>query len=106
VSAFRRGRLDGAPAAPADGERHDVVATPGGARVELILTGRLAGPQRFTGDGDEWVVVLDGSARIEAGGDVHDLVAGDWVLIPAGEPHVLHDAAPGTRWLAVHAPPR
>lgn len=106
MTALRRGRLAGASAAPADGERHDVLATPGGARVDLILTGRLAGPQRFVGDADEWVVVLDGSARLEAGGVVHDLSAGDWVLIPAGEPHVLRDAEPGTRWLAVHAPPR
>ena len=45
-------------------------------------------------------------ARLEVGGVAHELGAGDWILIPAGEPHVLHDAAPGTSWLAVHAPHR
>jgi mannose-6-phosphate isomerase-like protein (cupin superfamily) len=104
MAALRSGRLADASAAPAEGERHVVLATPGGARIEQILTGRLAGPARFVGDEDEWVVVLSGSARIEAGGEVHDLAAGDWVLIPAGETHVLADAQPGTVWLAVHAP--
>jgi uncharacterized cupin superfamily protein len=83
-----------------------VLAEPGAARVEQILTGRLDGRQQFVGDDDEWVVVLEGSARLEVGGVAHDLRAGDWVLIPAGEAHVLHDAAPGTSWLAVHAPSR
>lgn len=105
MSALRRGRLAGPSAAPAHGERHRLLARPGAARVEQILTGRLAGPRRFVGDADEWVVVLHGAARLEAGGRVHDLVAGDWMLIPAGEPHVLLEAEPGTAWLAVHAPP-
>ncbi len=100
-----RGRLDDASAAPAGGERHEVVARLGPARIEQILSGELDSPRRFVGEGDEWVVVLDGAARLEIGEAVHALGPGDWVLIPAGVPHVLHETAPGTRWLAVHAPP-
>lgn len=73
-------------------------------RVEQILSGRLTAPEGFCQDTDEWVVVLDGSARLEVGGVVHELGAGDWILLPAGLPHVLRDTEPGTRWLAVHAP--
>ncbi len=103
----RRGRLDDGSQAPRRGERHRPVAEPGDARVEQILTGALDGAQRFAGaDEDEWVVVLGGAARLEVAAEVHALEAGDWVLIPAGTPHVLHDAAPGTVWLAVHAPVR
>jgi mannose-6-phosphate isomerase-like protein (cupin superfamily) len=105
VSGLGCGRLAGAADAPADGERHEVLARPGAARVEQILTGRLAGPQPFVGEQDEWVVVLAGSAVLEAAGAAHAVEAGDWLLIPAGEPHVLVEAAPGTVWLAVHAPP-
>lgn len=100
-----RGRLDDGSGAPRRGERHRLLAAPGDARVEEILTGALEGPQAFPGaDDDEWVVVLGGSARLEVAGEVHALGPGDWVLIPAGTPHVLHEAAPGTVWLAVHAP--
>ena len=74
-------------------------------RIEQILSGALEGPQPFVGDTDEWAVVLRGSARLQVEGVDHRLGAGDWVLIPAGSPHVLHETTPGTLWLAVHAPP-
>jgi cupin 2 domain-containing protein len=105
VTEVRRGRLDDPASAPAVGERQKVLAHLGRARIEQILSGRLEGPQRFVGDDDEWVVVLAGAARLEVGGVACALEAGDWVLIPAGSPHVLHETAPGTLWLAVHAPP-
>lgn len=76
----------------------------GGVRVEHILSGRLVGPQRFEADTDEWVVVLAGAARLEVGGEVLALGAGDWVIIPAATPHVVHETEPGTSWLAVHVP--
>jgi mannose-6-phosphate isomerase-like protein (cupin superfamily) len=105
VTEVRRGRLDDPAAAPAVGERHEVLAHLGHTRIEQILSGELEDPQRFVGDDDEWVVVLAGTARLELGGVSRALEAGDWVLIPAGSPHVLHETAPGTLWLAVHAPP-
>jgi uncharacterized protein YjlB len=98
----RRGSLDDGSGAPAVGEHHDVVADLGAARIEQILSGVLEGPQRFVGAADEWFVVLGGSARLEIDDAVHALGAGDWMLIPAGVPHVLHETSPGTVWLAVH----
>ena len=101
----RRGRLAGSDAAPARGEHHAVVADLGAVRVEHIASGELDGPERFVGDDDEWVVVLAGSAHLEVDGTDHHLGAGDWILLPAGTEHVLHETTPGTTWLAVHAPP-
>jgi mannose-6-phosphate isomerase-like protein (cupin superfamily) len=105
VAETERGRLDDLGEAPATGERHRVVAHLGAARIEHILSGRLAAPERFVGEADEWVLVLAGGARLEVGGAVHDLSPGDWVLLPAGVSHVLHETRPGTSWLAVHASP-
>lgn len=99
-----RGRLWDPAGAPGEGERHGLVVRLGEVRVEQIVSGHLPAPETFCQDTDEWVVVLDGSARLEVAGTVHHLQAGDWVLLPAGTPHVLHETAPGTRWLAVHAP--
>jgi cupin 2 domain-containing protein len=104
MAQVRRGRLDDPSAAPVEGEHHGVVAEVGGVRIEQILSGRLPEPATFVGRDHEWVVVLDGSARLELGGRTHRLGPGEWVLIPAGEPHVLHETTPGTRWLAVHVP--
>jgi mannose-6-phosphate isomerase-like protein (cupin superfamily) len=106
VAEVRRGRLDDPSTAPAVGERHDVVVHLGRTRIEQILSGELREPEAFVGRADEWVVVLSGAARLEIGGVVHALERDDWVLIPAGVPHVLHETQPGTRWLAVHAQPQ
>lgn len=48
----------------------------------------------------EFVRVLEGRLRIERDGEVHELVEGDALLLPAGVPHrfeILADA----RWLLV-----
>lgn len=105
MGEVRRGRLWAAADAPDVGERHGLVVRMGEVQVQQILSGRLTGPEAYCQDTDEWVVVLEGSARVEVGGAVHALEAGDWILLPAGVPHVLRETEPGTRWLAVHTPP-
>ncbi|HEV2369901.1 MAG TPA: cupin domain-containing protein [Acidimicrobiales bacterium] len=97
-----RGRLLGPDDAPPTGERAEDVAVVGSARVEQILSGALTGPVEYLQAHDEWVVVLAGCAELEVMGERHELAAGEWVLLPAGTPHRLVRAQPGTAWLAVH----
>lgn len=91
--------------APGRGEASETVAVMGRVVVEVILSGQLAGPAEYLQDQDEWVVVLDGSARLEVGGRTVRLGPGDWLLLPSRTPHRLLHAEPGTRWLAVHVHP-
>ena len=53
---------------------------------------------------DEWVCVLQGSARLEMEGRVIQLHRGDQVLIPAHTPHRVLTTShrPHCLWLAVH----
>jgi len=53
---------------------------------------------------DEWVCVLQGSARLEMEGRVIQLHRGDQVLIPARTPHRVLTTShrPHCLWLAVH----
>ena len=97
------GRLAGGGAAPEEGETTTELARGAGFTVEQILSGRLAGPQQYEQDHDEWVVVLDGAATLEVDGVAHDLAAGDWWLLPAGTRHRLVRTEPGTSWLAVRS---
>src|SRR5262249_36507104 len=97
------GRLSGGDAAPADGEHTTVVARGEGFVVEQILSGTLAAPQHYEQDHDEWFVVLGGAAVLEVDGVAHDLVVGDWWLLPAGTPHTLVRTDPGTSWLTVRS---
>jgi cupin 2 domain-containing protein len=97
------GCLETGAAAPDEGERTELLARGTGFVVEQILSGRLAAPQDYEQDHDEWVVILDGAAVLEVDGVAHELGAGDWWLLTAGTPHRLVRTEPGTNWLAVRS---
>jgi mannose-6-phosphate isomerase-like protein (cupin superfamily) len=102
VTAVKRGRLEDPAGAPAIGERFlELVSLPT-ATIEQILSGRLAEPGVYEQPHDEWVLLLAGSARMLLDGEELELAAGDWLLIPAGCPHTVLEAQPGSSWLAVH----
>jgi cupin 2 domain-containing protein len=101
----RRGSLHaGAP--PEHGERFDALAQIGGVTIELIVSGPDVEPTRYLQDHDEWVVVLDGAARLTLDGTPVELHAGEWVLLPAHVAHEVVHVEAGTRWLALHGPPK
>ncbi|HSX57269.1 MAG TPA: cupin domain-containing protein [Sphingomonas sp.] len=94
------------PSAAADEVFTELLARPG-VRIERIVSGGQATPEDapFAQDGDEWVVVLQGSAAIRLEG--HEEVAllpGDHLLIPGGTRHWVTRTDPDapTVWLAVH----
>ena len=70
--------------------------------VEQILSGTLARPASFEQDHDEWVLVLEGSARLRVEETEIDLQAGEWVLLPSGCAHTVLETQAGTSWLALH----
>ena len=100
-----RGRLRPPLDAPAVGECSEVVVQLGGVVVEHILSGILDASAAYDQDHDEWAVVLNGAAILEVEGETIDLVAGDWVLLPAHVPHRLVETQPGTTWLALRTAP-
>ena len=103
--AFRRGRLEPGEAAPKLGERFVPLAELGGVRVEQILSGTLAEQPSFEQGHDEWVLLVEGAARLRVDGEELELRPGDWLLLPAGCPHTVLETEPGTSWLALHARP-
>ena len=51
---------------------------------------------------DEWVVVLEGEAKLLIGEEETVLQRGDTLFIPAKTPHRILSAMKETVWLAVH----
>ena len=98
---FRRGRLEAAASAPDEGERVVQLARFPGLTVEQILSGALPEPVSFDQDFDEWVVLLEGRARLLVDGAEVELESGEWLLLPAGCPHTVLETQPGTSWLAL-----
>src|SRR5579875_80530 len=101
--SYRFGRLAPSSSAPARGERESTVVQNQTVAVRQVLSGELAAPAAFLGDQDEWALVVHGEAWLEVGGAVHQMGPGDWAWLPAGTPHRLLRAKPGTSWVTVHA---
>ncbi len=90
-----------------DEEDFDVLSSGPRTRVERIVSRGQTTPagEWYDQDSDEWVVLLEGRARLEfEDGERRDLQAGDWVFIPA---HCRHRVTATSRvppcvWVAVH----
>ena len=74
-------------------------------RIERIVSHGHASLDGFWYDQDqhEWVVVLQGAARLSIGGDIKELKSGDFINIPAHCKHRVEWTTPDERtiWLAV-----
>jgi cupin 2 domain-containing protein len=96
------------PARQLTDELVDLLVERPGLRIERIVsTGQVtAEGQWYDQDSDEWVLLVEGSARLRIEGEQADreLSEGDWILLPA---HCRHRvtwtrAEPPTVWLAIH----
>ena len=88
----------------------DLLVT-GSVRIERIISHGHSSPEGFwyDQDQDEWVMLLQGAARIrfEEGERALEMKPGDFVHIPAHQRHRVEWTKPDahTIWLAVHHPP-
>ncbi len=76
-----------------------------GVRIERIVSRGHTTPenQPYVQGWDEWVLVLQGSARLLLKGRAEQsLHPGDHLLIPAGTPHWVTYTEDPTIWLAIH----
>jgi cupin 2 domain-containing protein len=78
-----------------------------GILIERIISTGQASPPDFwyDQDRDEWVVLLQGLARLEwKDGHITDMEPGDWIFIPAHEKHRVDWTSEEEVciWLAVH----
>ena len=76
-----------------------------GVRIERIVShGHVTPPdQPYVQDWDEWVLVLEGAARLMLDGvGERALAAGEHLFIPAGMAHRVTYTQDPTIWLAVH----
>jgi cupin 2 domain-containing protein len=102
------GLTSGLPSRPLADELVDALYERPGLRIERIVSTGQVTPdgQWYDQDGDEWVLVVKGSARLRIEGETEDreLGEGDYVFLPA---HCRHRVAwtqsePPTVWLAIH----
>jgi cupin 2 domain-containing protein len=100
--------LQGLPDAT-QGEVFETLVRAGEVLIERIVSqGQASAPGLWYEQARaEWVVLLQGAARLEwEGGSLVTLEAGDQMLIPAGKRHRVDwtDQTLPTVWIAVHFP--
>lgn len=79
-----------------------ILSADGEFKMERIMSFGHTSPDGFWYDQreDEWVLLAKGSAQIEFdGGDVVDMIAGDYVVIMAGMRHRVTKASEDATWL-------
>jgi cupin 2 domain-containing protein len=109
LAVIKTGNLrSGLPARPLPDEVVNLLVERLGLRIERIVSAGQATPegQWYDQDRDEFVLVVDGAARLSIEGETEEreLGEGDWILLPA---HCRHRvtwtrAEPPTVWLAIH----
>ncbi len=79
----------------------------GNLRIERILSSTTPDPGSYDQEQDEWVMLVEGRAVMEVGGEIVPLGPGDHLLIPAHTPHRVLETRPEPRclWLAIHLYP-
>lgn len=89
---------------PPTGESFEDLLRLGQVRIERIASSPSPDPVLYDQTQDEWVLLLQGEARLWLDGTELTLVAGDHVLIPAHCTHrvLATSAEPHCLWLAVH----
>ena len=85
-------------------EQFDTLLQHGAVTIERIISPPMTVTEVSAQAHDEWICVLQGSARLEMGGEVYQLPRGDQLLIPAQTPHRVLTTShrPHCLWLAVH----
>lgn len=59
-------------------------------------------PMEYIQDEDEWIVLIEGAARVLLEEKERALKKGDTLFIPAKTPHHILKTSLGTVWLAIH----
>ena len=70
--------------------------------IKTILSNTLKTEQTFHSNKDEWVIILQGCAKLELDGVIHKLKKGDNLFIPANKTHTLLKTKKLVVWLAVY----
>jgi cupin 2 domain-containing protein len=103
-----RGNLYAELPTPSTGEVFDELLhldlAGGQVRIERIVSSATTEPVLYDQCQSEWVLLLQGQARLWVADEEVDLSPGDYLFIPAHTPHrvVETSAQPHCIWLAVH----
>lgn len=87
---------------PKKGEIFDQLLKNKNIKIERIISSEKPRNKIYKQNQDEWVLLLDGKAKLDVEGKKINLKKGDYLFIPAGKKHSVLQTKSGTIWLAIH----
>lgn len=85
-----------------DSEKFQSILNHKNVTIKTIISNTLSTAQTFKSDRDEWVVVLQGCAKIEMNNQIYKLKKGDNLFIPSTTTHTLLKTKKIVVWLAIY----
>ena len=70
--------------------------------IERIFSNSIQNGQWYDQDHDEWIILLQGEAKLAFEDRVQSLIKGDYILIKAHQRHRVESTSTDTVWLTVH----
>ena len=70
--------------------------------IERIVSSSKTDTRIYNQSQDEWVILIQGMARLKINDNDISLKAGDYLFIPAKTPHQVIKTSNDSIWLAVH----
>ncbi|MBD3807472.1 MAG: cupin domain-containing protein [Epsilonproteobacteria bacterium] len=87
---------------PKNGEEFKTLFENKKIKIIRIISSQNLKDKLYIQDEDEFVIVLEGSAKLRIGNDIKILQKGEFLYIPAKMPHKVLETQNGTLWLAIH----
>lgn len=87
---------------PKNGEEFKTLFENKKIKIIRIISSQNLKDKLYIQDEDEFVIVLEGSAKLRIGNDIKILQKGEFLYIPAKMPHEVLETQNGTLWLAIH----
>jgi len=87
---------------PRDGELHDTLLSHRHATINRIISAADFRSDLYVQEEDEWLVLLEGEAKLLLGEKEITLKKGETLFIPARQPHCVLHTTEGALWLTVY----
>lgn len=87
---------------PQNGETFTSLLEHKNIKINRIVSSDRLDEKVYIQEEDEWLVLLEGEARLLLDKEERELIKGDILFIPSKTPHRILRTKSGTVWLTVH----
>ncbi|MDD5360192.1 MAG: cupin domain-containing protein [Sulfurovaceae bacterium] len=71
-------------------------------KIVRIVSSKTIENKQYIQDEDEFVMILEGEAKLKINNEIKYLNKGEHIFIPAKTPHEVLETKNGTLWIAIH----